>query len=140
MKIVIPASDYPLLIRTDFKNNYSWDTIKDKITSPENKYEAAITFIDDHKFDNLSLTQLPFFGSEQDQQDFIFIADSISMLDLENPILCVNLAEDFGNQFRVIPSMVWAVANNLFIVKMEFNDFIEAVDSDGVFRGFDDTI
>lgn len=54
----------------------------------------------------------------------------------ENTILCVDLAEHYGDQFRVVPSELWAVANNLFIVNMEFEDFAKAVDSNGVFRGF----
>lgn len=136
MKIVFPVSDYPLLIRTDFSNDKSWGTIKSSIRSSQNEYEAVITFIDDKRFENLSLSLLPAFESDQDKHDFVFIADSQSMADHENTILCVNLAEDYGKRFRVIPSKLWAVANNLFIVNMEFSEFAEAVDLDGVFRGF----
>jgi hypothetical protein len=136
MKIVFPDSEYPLLIRTDFSSNTAWETIKTKVTSPDNEYEAVITFIDDRRFESLALEQLPSFETEQDKHDFVFIADSLSMHDKENTILCVDLAEDYGKSFRVIPSMLWAVANNLFITNMEFNEFAKAVDVNGIFKGF----
>jgi hypothetical protein len=136
MKISFPISQYPLLIRTDFSYDSVWQLIKDKIMSPENEYEAVINFIDDKRFENLSLTQLPSFGSDQEEHDFVLLADSISMQNPENTILCVDLAETYGKHFRVIPSRLWSVANNLFMVNMEFNQFAEAVGQNGVFRGF----
>ncbi len=136
LKITFPDSEYPLLLRTDFSNDTAWETIKKKVTSPDNEYEAVVTFIDDRRFENLALEQLPSFDTEQDKHDFVFIADSLSMHGQENTILCVDLAEDYGKHFRVIPSRLWSVANNLFITNMEFNEFAESVDLNGVFRGF----
>ena len=136
MKITLPNSSYPLLVRTDYSDDTAWEALKQKVTSPENEYEAVITFIDERKFENLSLDQLPSIDCEQDKYDFIFIADSISMYNKEKTILCVDLGENYGKHFRVVPSKLWAVANNLFIVHMEFNEFAESVDPNGIFRGF----
>jgi hypothetical protein len=136
MKIAFPDSEYPILIRTDFSNDVAWETIKAKVTSPDNKYEAVITFINEKRFENLALGQLPSFDKEQDKHDFVFIADSVSMHSQEHSILCVDLAENYGKSFRVIPSMLWAVANNLFITNMEFSEFAYGLDEDGIFRGF----
>ena len=41
-----------------------------------------------------------------------------------------------GRTFRVIPSEMWSVENNLSIANMDFAEFADAVDEDGVFRGF----
>lgn len=136
MKITFPDSEYPLLIRTDFSSDAAWERTKTKITSPDNEYEAVVTFIDDKKFKGLTLEQLPSFETEQDKHDFVFLADSVSINDQENTILCVDLAEHYGKYFRVIPSELWSIANNLFITNMEFDEFAESVDADGVFRGF----
>ncbi|GAB4214988.1 MAG: hypothetical protein OHK0012_14070 [Synechococcales cyanobacterium] len=54
----------------------------------------------------------------------------------EQPILVVDLIHEPGRTFRVIPGEIWAVENNLSIANMDFHDFANSVDPDGVFRGF----
>jgi len=131
MKINPPPSLYPLLIRTDFSDNDAWEILKQKILSPDNEYDAVVTFIDEKKFENLLLSQLLHFDSEQ---DFIFIADSISISG-ESLVLCISLAENYGKNFRIVPSQILSVSNNLFIVNAEFNEYAESVDFNGVYRG-----
>ena len=41
-----------------------------------------------------------------------------------------------GRSFRVVLPEVWGVENNLRLANMDFEDFLRAVGSDGVFRGF----
>lgn len=136
MKISFPDSEYPFLIRTDFSDDAAWERIKSKITSPDNEYEAVITFVDEKRFGNLAVEHLPRFENEQDKHDFVFIADSLSMHSEEHTILCVDLDDNYGQSFRVIPSMLWAVANNLFITNADFSDFVSGLDADGIFRRF----
>ncbi|CAM5491672.1 hypothetical protein TPAU25S_00623 [Tsukamurella paurometabola] len=38
--------------------------------------------------------------------------------------------------FRLVPSEVWSVENNIDIANMDWWDFLGALDADGVFRGF----
>jgi hypothetical protein len=52
------------------------------------------------------------------------------------PILVVDLYDDPGRTFRVIPSEMWGVENKLSIANMGFEEFADAVDGDGIFRGF----
>ena len=69
----------------------------------------------------------------------------------ERPILVVNLydwveeledTEDdgrgprYGATFRVIPAEMWSVQNNLSLLNMDWSDFADSVDDDGIFRGF----
>jgi hypothetical protein len=35
-----------------------------------------------------------------------------------------------------LPSQIQAIENNLSIANMDFEDFADSVDADGVFRGF----
>jgi hypothetical protein len=69
----------------------------------------------------------------------LFIADAATMMLPDHPILVVDLLEDGGGPpFRCIPPELWAVENNLNIANMGWNDFTDALDEDGVYRGLND--
>jgi hypothetical protein len=57
------------------------------------------------------------------------------MTDPEHPVLCIDLSGS-GRSFRIVPEELWGAENNLAIAKMDFADFADAVEGDGVFRGF----
>ena len=67
---------------------------------------------------------------------FLFVADRVALSDPEQPILVVDLHHEPGRAFRVIPSQAWGVENNLSIANMDFIEFADSTDPDGVFRGF----
>jgi hypothetical protein len=54
----------------------------------------------------------------------------------EHPVAVVDLWHRPGRTFRVIPSQMWSIENNLSISNMDFFEFADAVDDDGIFRGF----
>jgi hypothetical protein len=41
-----------------------------------------------------------------------------------------------GRTFRVIPGEIWGVENNLSLANMDFAEFADSTDRDGLFRGF----
>ena len=51
-------------------------------------------------------------------------------------MLVIDLADQPGRTFRVIPSEMWSVENNLSLANMDFDEFADAVDAAGIFRGF----
>ena len=67
---------------------------------------------------------------------FVFVVDREAVSNPEFPILVVNLRRDHGRVFRAIPSTIQSIENNLSIANMSFFEFANAVDADGVFRGF----
>ena len=67
---------------------------------------------------------------------FLFVVDRTAITHPDRPVLVVDLNEEPGRTFRVIPSKIWGVENNLSIANMDFGEFADAVDSEGVFRGF----
>ena len=69
-------------------------------------------------------------------RSYLFVVDEKTLADTEHPILVIDLFEDHGRTFRVIPHEMWSVENNLSIGNMDFSEFADAVDDDGVFRGF----
>ena len=66
----------------------------------------------------------------------MFVVDSTTMAHEEHPVAVLDLWHQPGRTFRVIPSQMWSVENNLSISNMDFFEFADAVDDDGIFRGF----
>lgn len=54
----------------------------------------------------------------------------------DNPVLCVDLQAEKGRMFRIIPSEMWSIENNVRIANMDFYEFADQVDAEGIFRGF----
>ncbi len=142
-------SEYPpsLLIRTDFTSDARWAEVAAAAMAPVDSgdpqfptFEANLVCIDDPGNEGLSSADLV-DRTGDDPPFYAFIADSRSMTDPEMPILVVDLGRtewgaDPGRTFRVIPSKMWSVENNLSISNMDFRDFADAADNDDVFRGF----
>jgi hypothetical protein len=135
MKIELPKSEYPLLIRTHFLNDKKWENILNLIKSPLISFDAVVTIIDDKQFEGLAVSDLPQFEVDQEEHDFIFLADEESMAYKDSGVLCINLAENFGASFRALPNCIAEVSNNLFMVNCDFEDFQNATDPDRVYRG-----
>jgi hypothetical protein len=43
----------------------------------------------------------------------------------------------YGATRRVIPSQMWCMQANLSMANLDWEDFANSVDDDGIFRGFD---
>jgi tetratricopeptide (TPR) repeat protein len=136
----IPRTENALALRTDFSDEATWQMLCEAIQNPENSsddFTADVDFVSDRAFEGLTAKQLPSFLSD-DSQSFAFIIDKIALSNSEHPILVVDLQDEPGRTFRVISSELWTVENNLSIANMGFDEFADAVDKDGVFRGFPD--
>lgn len=135
--IILPdGEERSLIIRTDFSENSKWEIICDAINNPDNEFEAYVKYINDPQFEDLDIFQLPKFRTEQTSQNFILLIDKETSLHPEYPINCIDLYDEFGRSFRVIPSEVWGITANLSMANMDFYEFADNVDSDGIFRGF----
>jgi len=66
----------------------------------------------------------------------MFVVDHTTMTHEEHPVVVLDLWREPGRTFRVIPSQVWSVENNLSIANMDFFEFANNVGDDGIFRGF----
>lgn len=135
----IPRSDNSLVLRTDFSDAVAWESLCTAIREPAGKYKfrAYVEFVSDPEYDRIDMDQLLSI-TRGANLSFIFIVDRIALVQPDHPILVVDLLAEPGRKFRVIPSEMWSVENNLSIANMDFEEFAEAVDADGVFRGFPD--
>jgi hypothetical protein len=133
-----PDSEHALVLRTDFSDDAAWDAIRGAISNPVGEFRAYVRFISDREFDGASLQQLVAAGAGDARHSFVFVVDRVTFTHPESPILVVDLAHDPGRNFRVIPSSMWSIENNLSLGNMDFEEFAESVGPDGIFRGFDD--
>lgn len=135
----LPKFDDSLLLRTDFANDAAWAELC-AAAQAESGYgfRAYVDCIDDPSYGGLTVDQLVALASDGGYITFAFLADRRALTDPERPILVVDLHDEPGRTFRVIPAAMWIVENNLSIANADFEDYAGAVDADGVFRGFPD--
>lgn len=126
-------------VRTDFSNETSWKHICDDIRKPSGAmgFIANVEFISDAAFDGLTPNQLVDGSTEDMEWPCAFLIDKIAMTHPEHPILVVDLLDEPGRTFRVIPEEVWAVENNLSVGNVSFAELADAVDSEGILRTLD---
>jgi len=131
----IPKTKDSLVLRTDFSDESAWQAICATIQQPVGDFRAYVDFLSDPEYDGLTVVQLTKLVVRGDHL-FMFIVDRTALSHPEHPILVVDLYDEVGRTFRVIPSATWGVQNNLSIANMGFEEFADAVNEDGVFRGF----
>ncbi|MBB4634277.1 DUF6924 domain-containing protein [Longimicrobium terrae] len=132
----LPQTDDSLVVRTDFSNAAAWDAIRSAIDEPAGEFKAYVEWISDPGYDGLTPEQLRPFAPAGSGINYLFIVDQITITHPEHPVLVLDLSAEPGRTFRVVPSALADVENNLSIANMEFADFADSVEPDGIFRGF----
>lgn len=117
------------------------------------EFTAAVQFIDQPSFGNLSEREIVRGLPADYPRFFVFVVDSQTIQGEEHALLVVGFSprgddpKDFERKplqtpsediksFRAIPSSIQSIENNLSIANMDFEDFAAAVSEDGFFRGF----
>ncbi|GAA4715412.1 DUF6924 domain-containing protein [Nocardioides conyzicola] len=151
------------LIRTDFTSDPAWTVVVEQVTKPvdledpENSdpvdgYVPYIVVVDDAAFAGMSGTALAEAIAAADAEGgYVVLADARSMAEAagggELTVNYVDLsvpdpedAELFGafrgRAFRCTVAEFARVEANFSISNLDFEDFADSVDPDGVFRGF----
>lgn len=139
----LPNIETSLLLRTDFSDDVAWSSLCEAVQEPnEDGFKAFVACISDPAYDGLTVEQLVDLAPKGDQcglHTFAFIADQSTFATPERSILVVDLCDDPGRIFRVIPREMWGIENNLSIANMDYSEFADNADPDGVFRGFPQT-
>jgi len=119
--------------RTDFSNQAAWRDLLTRVTTEsEDGFLANITVVDDPAFEGANPDAL---AACANKHAVLFVADALTLAHADRPILCIDSSAP-QNTFRVVPSELWGVENNLSLANMDWEDFAGAVDADGIFRGF----
>lgn len=127
------------VIRTDFSDQAAWETVRAAIVAPSaDGFVASVDIVDDPAFVDLTTEQLLDLatGDAVGDQHCLLVVDRTTTVSPEWPVLVVDLRTDRGRRFRCVASEVHSVENNLSISNMDFVEFADNVDADGVFRGF----
>ncbi|MDJ0395854.1 hypothetical protein QMK17_21280 [Rhodococcus sp. G-MC3] len=134
-----------LLLRTDFTDENAWRTIAVTAMAPvpqgsDMDFAANITCIDNRVYDGLTVDGVLNLMGEPPPY-YIFLVDAETVRNPEMPIVTVYTGPDDperprGRTFRVIPTEMWSVENNLSLANMDFEDFADSTGEDGIFRGF----
>jgi hypothetical protein len=132
----IPKTVNPLVLRTDFSDEPAWKLLCKALQEPDDQLNLILDFISDPAFDGLEAVEIPSRILESSSHTFAIIVDHTALAHSGNPVLVIDLHDKPGRTFRVIASTLGEVANNLSVANMEFDEFAEAVDKDGIFRGF----
>jgi uncharacterized protein YbcV (DUF1398 family) len=134
----LPVTENPLVLRTDFSHQSAWERICADIQKPVGmfRFRANVEFLDDVGYADVNKDQLVALVPKDYNHTFIVVVDRTAMTHSDHPLLILNLYEGSGNEFRALPSQIQGIENNLSIANMDFEEFAEAVEEDGVFRGF----
>ena len=134
----LPSSDKALVVRTDFSDDAAWARVCREMEAPVGEFRAYLSFLSDPAFAGLTVDDLTVLAQRGPYRTFLFVVDRVALTDPEHPILVLDLADEPGRTFRVVPSEMWGVENNLSIANMDYADFADSADGDGIFRGFPD--
>ena len=134
----LPQSQAALVIRTDFSNQEAWEAIGAAILQlTKEGFGAQVEFVDDAAYRGATKEQLLDLVPEGEERPFfLMIVDAVTVRSPEHPVLVVDLWREPGREFRAVPAAVQAIENNLSIANINFAEFADAVDEDGIFRGF----
>jgi hypothetical protein len=137
MKCLPKTKDSPV-IRADFKDDEVWQSICEAIEKLDTElfeFKAYVEYIEGPEYAGLSSEELRALVPPGWDRTFMFVVDGVALSHPEQPILVVDLYDEPGRTFRVIPSEMWAVENNLSIANMQFSSFADHTDPDGIYRG-----
>lgn len=131
----LPDGDESILVRTYFGNDAAWDGLCAAIQKPVGEFRANVTPVSDRSYADATVESIVALATGA-SRSFVLVADKVAHIDPDHPILVVDLLEEPGRTFRVIPSEAWGVENNLSLANLDFHEFADAVDDQGIFRGF----
>jgi hypothetical protein len=134
----IGHTDSAVVIRTDFSSQQSWLAVQEQMLAESDEgFRAYVEIVDDEGFEGSEPDRVLASVGDDYGYSFVIIADRLTMIDAEHPLLVLDLGHELGRSFRVIPGAVQSVENNLSIANMDFFEFADAAEQDGgVYRGF----
>jgi hypothetical protein len=139
MDLRLPECQGTLLIRSDYGTPTVWAEFQSRIKEPnDDGFLACVSVVDEAGWQGVAAgTLLELVPGEHEHHAFVLVADAVTLGSGEFPVLVLGLSgATRGQSFRVVAAALWSVENNLSIANMDFEEFAESVDEDGVFRGF----
>ncbi len=130
-----------LLVRADYSDDRAWHAALSAATAVYDKDDferigALLLPVESPALSNLTAPELVPLPRE-DYLSQIAVADAQTMRNQTVLFVDLNeLNEQVGRTFRSIPSEVEPIVANLSLANMDFAEFADSTDPDGIFRGF----
>ena len=129
----LPTGQGALLIRTDFAHPEQWQTLLTQTSTPTpDGVVANLLTVDHPRWQSASPADL----AAAAPGELLILADTVALSSPDLPVLVLSTQDEQLEQLRVAASALASVENNLTLANMDWRDFTEATDPDGVFRGF----
>lgn len=134
-----------LVVRTDYTDDAAWSAVSSAINAPvgvdhetgEFDFKAHVEFADDRRYQGLTVDQLLALVPEGTHHRAFFVVDRETLTRPDHPVLAVDLDQEPGRTFRVIPSWMWDVQINLAIANADWESYEASAGEDGVYRGWE---
>ncbi|MET8006576.1 DUF6924 domain-containing protein [Nonomuraea glycinis] len=138
---MLPKVDALLVVRTDFSDQERWQAVRNTLGDIDKdgwakEFASQVKVVEDPAYQGLTAQQILALLPDGYQDPILVIADKVTVDSQEMPFLVIEL--EFTWEMRVIPSEIPGIRANLSIGNMDFGEFAESADADGVFRGFHD--
>ncbi|MFB7504757.1 MULTISPECIES: DUF6924 domain-containing protein [Streptomyces] len=138
----LPQTEETLLIRTDFSDEAAWQAVRTVVTTPdEDDFVAELHIVDDLAYRDLTTQQV--VALVPDEDGLLIVADKKALTEAEMPLLAVlktdedeDGSEQGFDELRVFAAKLWEIENNIATANMDWEEFVDAAEEDGVFRGF----
>ncbi|MER5601561.1 hypothetical protein [Streptomyces sp. NPDC002265] len=139
----LPQTESTLLIRTDFSDQAAWEALRTAATTPDDEeFVADVHVVDDPAYSDLTTEQIVALAPPG--SDLMIVADKSALTAPGMPLLAVQLFDEEDedapeqgyDELRVVVEELSAIENNISIGNMDWEEFVDAADEEGVFRGF----
>ncbi|GAA1986363.1 DUF6924 domain-containing protein [Amycolatopsis minnesotensis] len=140
LQALLNSSTTPI-VRTDFSDHDAWETAWRDITALREYWDDEVvldaTLIAEPGFDgctgeNLAELLLPY----ADECDLVFVVDATTLASPEHPVLVLEIDPEHEppRSFRATPNALLDVEIQLSLANMDWEDFSESADPDGILR------
>ncbi|RSO05665.1 hypothetical protein DMH18_30860 [Streptomyces sp. WAC 06783] len=130
----LPRTEATPLVRTDFSDQAAWQALRTAVTTPDDDdCLADVHIVDDRAYSELTTEQVI---SLAPAKSLLIVADKAALSTPEMPLLVVLVTKKGHSELRVTAAELASIENNISIANMDWEEFTEAADDDGVFRGF----
>jgi hypothetical protein len=107
------------------------------IQAPRGGFLRLYDFVSDDEYADLTIEQLQTLIADGSHR-ILYVVDQRAITDPEHPVLVLDVSEEPGRAFRVVPAAMQTVDRNILELEdLDFALFEEFADPDGIFRGID---
>jgi hypothetical protein len=133
-------SEMPQLMRTSFGDPVAWDSLLEDVRESSAEFSDEpydfMEVLQDPAYQDLTKEQILALVPSDYPHSFLVVADKATLTSPDHPLLVIDLYDEPGRDFRSVPDGIYSISANLDLANMDYSEFADSVDDDGVFRGF----